>query len=68
MQNFVQKVRNKKIKDFEKELEDAVSFWHTEYLGAKTLYEFLGIHLEHYSSFLKDNDFEKTIKESPLYE
>lgn len=66
--SFVQKVRNNEVVDFEEELCDHVEYWHTDYKGKKGLYEFLGILPKHFSTFLQDNDFEKTIKEDPDYE
>ena len=65
---FVQKVRSNEVIDFEEELCDHVEYWHTDYKGKKGLYEFLGILPKHFSTFLQDNDFEKTIKEDPDYE
>ena len=65
---FVQKVRSNEVIDFEEELCDHVDYWHTEYHGRKGLFEFLGILPKHYSTFLHDKDFEKTIKEDPDYE
>ena len=68
MQNFVQRVRKNKVKDFEEELCDAVDYWHTHYHGNKSLYQFLGILPKHYSAFLIDDNFEQKIKEDPDYE
>lgn len=68
MKNFVQRVRNNEVKDFEEELCDAVDYWHTHYHGSKSLFKFLGILPKHYATFLHDHDFEKTIKEDLDYE
>lgn len=68
MKNFVQRVRNNEVIDFEEELSDAVEMWHEKYTGNLGLYEFLGILPKHYEAFLKDKDFEKVIKEDPDYE
>ena len=68
MKNFVQRVRNNEVIDFDEELADAVEMWHDEYTGNLGLYEFLGILPKHYEAFLKDKNFEEVIKEDPDYE
>lgn len=67
--NLIQRYLNNLVEDFDTELDDIVDFWHEQYKGDLSLFEYIGIHPSHYDIFLKcQEDFKIKIKEDNVYE
>lgn len=69
MEAVLKRIKKNPSLDAELEVDDAVEYWHDEYQGELSLFDFLGLAPHHYNVFLKDfDDFLILLKEDPYYD